>query len=127
MKKIDNKKIKKKAEDYVAVLLERVHSDIKLIAEGQIGVQRQLDEFKDEMHSFKDEMLEFKQDTKSGFRQIFEYLSRIEDEIMEIKEDLRDNYERKGWDKKWREAIEKRLEKIEKSLVDKKMIADIAV
>lgn len=123
MKSVENNKRKKKeSKNYTDVLLEEMHSDIKLIAEGQVGIQRQLDEFKGEMYGFRDEMLEFKRDTKSSFRQIFEYLSRIEDEVVEIKEDLRKNYERKGWDKEWRMTIEKRLERIEKVLADKKPV-----
>jgi DNA repair exonuclease SbcCD ATPase subunit len=83
--------------------------------------------FKDEMHSFKDEMLDFKRDTKNSLQQVLEYLSRIEDEIVEIKEDLRNNYEKKGWDKDWRMAIEKRLERIEKALTKKKLATDAAI
>lgn len=118
MKKL-KKPISKKTGNYTAVLLEKMHDDIKLVAEGQTAVQRQLDEFKDEMH-------EFKEDTKSSFKSILDYLSRIEDEIMEIKEDLKNNYERKGWDKEWRNMIENKLEKIEKTLVSKNLMAEVS-
>lgn len=119
--KLKSKKNKsfKKADNYTAVLLEKMHDDIKLVAEGQVVVQRQLDEFKGEMH-------EFKEDTKSSFKSILEYLSRMEDEIMEIKEDLKNNYERKGWDKEWRDMIERKLEKIEKTLVSKNLMVKIS-
>lgn len=118
MLKIKSAKIKKspkkKSENYNSVLLERMHDDIKLIAEGQVGIQRRLDGVESEIACFKEE-------TENNFKLFFEHLSRIEDEIMEIKNDLKDNYEKKGWDKKWREAIEKRLEKMEKILVNKNM------
>jgi len=120
LKSSKTKKVqKKKTENYDKVLLERMHDDIKLIAEGQVGIQRQLDALTDRVCGFED-------DTKSNFKLFFEHLSRIEDEIMEIKDDLKNNYERKGWDKKWREVIEKRLEKIEKILVNKNMKIKVA-
>lgn len=114
-----SKKVKrKKPKNYTDVLLEKMHDDIKLIAEGQGGIQRQLDEFKNEMY-------EFKKDTKSSFKSILEYLSRIEDEVMEVRKELKDNYEKKGWDKEWRISIEKRLEKIEKALPGNKVATKI--
>lgn len=58
-------------------------------------------------------------DLKSGQSQILDYLFRIENEIQDLKKDLEENYEKKGHDKKWRELIEERLEKIEKALTRK--------
>jgi len=123
MSKIKSVKIKKspkkKTGNYDTVLLEQMHDDIKLIAEGQTGIQRQLDELRTDVCGFKS-------DTESNFKLFFSHLSNIEDEIMEIKDDLKNNYEKKGWDKKWRETIEKKLERIEKILADKNMRVNVS-
>jgi len=42
-------------ESHVMVILEDMRDSIKLVAEGQIGLQRQLDGLTDEVHSFRDE------------------------------------------------------------------------
>ncbi len=60
-------------------------------------------------------------DIDSNFQTVFAYLSRIEDEILEIKKDLKENYERKGWDIKWRKMIETKLEKLEKAVYKTKI------
>ncbi len=133
------KKVKKetdKKRDYTAVLLEDMRDDIKLIAEGHTILEkgiRKLNEKVDKLDNkmermeidisvLKTDVFALKTDSldlKSGQSQILDYLSRIEDEIQNLKKDLKENYEKKGHDKKWRELIEERLEKIEKALIQK--------
>lgn len=101
------------AENKMMVLLEAVHDDVKIIAEGHSVLNKKIDdnhkalnekidtfkfemtefkqdmtEFKQEMTEFKQDMLEFKNDTKSSFQTIFNHLSGIDDELKSIKSEL---------------------------------------
>ncbi len=60
MKKIkrvskDEKVLKVFGESQVMMLLEKMDDSIQLVAEGQVGLQRQLDGLTNEVHSFRDE------------------------------------------------------------------------
>lgn len=129
------------------MVLEKMDDSIKLVIEGQMGIQRQLDEFKDETHAeFRAVEVNFKKvfgklnehdrkfeevDTNfkkvfgkfsehdSKFETAFEYLSRIDDEITEIKNKMA----KTDWKEMSRsefEGINRRLEKIENDLAKHK-------
>lgn len=134
--------------DKMTVVLERVEDQIKLVAEGQVSLRESMDRRFDEVdEKFEaidmrfigvdrrfdgiDEKFEaidekFKnidekfEGVDNNFQSVFGYLSRIEDEIGEIREDLKNNYERKGWDVDWRKMMENRLERIEAVLIGRK-------
>lgn len=130
LKKKKNEKVDVNTEiRHLGVLMENMNDKIVLIAEGHMGLERsigKLDERMERMEGRMDKMegRMYKIETdvidiKSGQSQILEYLFRIENEIQDLKKDLEENYEKKGHDKKWRELIEERLEKIEKMLTQK--------
>lgn len=120
--------------DKMTVVLERVEDQIKLVAEGQVSLRESMDRRFDEVdekfeaidEKFKNIDEKFKkidekfEEVDNNFQSVFGYLSRIEDEIGEIREDLKNNYERKGRDIDWRKMIENRLEKIEAALIGRK-------
>jgi uncharacterized phage infection (PIP) family protein YhgE len=124
-------------EDKMMVILEDMRDEIKIVAEGHSVLQngiyelskelggelsnfgKELTSVKKELTSFRKEFNEFRNDTKDNFKILFEYLSRIDDEISDIKNELKNNYKKKGWDVKWRKAIEERVEKMEKMMKGK--------
>jgi len=55
-----------------------------------IGFKNEMTDFKSEMIDFKDEMTDFKSETNSNFKAVFEYLSKIDDEIQSIELDIAD-------------------------------------
>ncbi|MFA6183792.1 MAG: hypothetical protein WC682_01680 [Parcubacteria group bacterium] len=125
-----NKKESKKSydKDEVLVMFESLQDSIGFLAEGQQSIKDELtsfkDEmyiFKDEMYSFRDEMYIFKKQTEDNFGAVFKYLSSLEDEVMEIRADLKKNKENKSASKKWMQGIEKRLTQLEKKLVVKRI------
>ena len=104
------------SEDYVGAMLEEIRSDFKVFGEGLNGVQKSLNDFKAETEAnfetlfrFRDEtkanfetLFEFRDETKANFEKLFEfkaetkdnfsttldYLSRIDDEITDIRAEL---------------------------------------
>jgi capsule polysaccharide export protein KpsE/RkpR len=106
----------------VMVLIEDFNNKIDLMAEGQQAIREELSEFKGEMYCFRDEMYGFKKDTGSNFVSLREYLSHIEDELMEIKADLAIRKKFEAVNKDWMKAMEKRIIKIEAQLQKNKMV-----
>lgn len=100
----------------VMVLIEDFNSKVGLLAEGQQAIREDLREFKDEMYGFRDEMHNFKQDTEANFRSLREYLSRIEDELMDIKAELAISKQFELTTKDWIKTMEKRVVRIETQL-----------
>ena len=127
MKKIVKKtKIKKKIEitpSQFGMVLEDVNSKFDLLIEGFSGLSGQvenLDKKIDNNHQefleFRDEMVGFKQETDNNFKAVFEYLSKIDDEIQLIKleiENLKSELVRKA-DIDKLSQLEKRIFVLEK-------------
>jgi hypothetical protein len=110
-------KLKKEAEkmfkeSHVAVILEDMRDDIKLIAEGLNGTNDRLGRLEGEFHDFKSE-------TRENFRLVFSHFSTIEDELQDIKYKLEKMDENKI-DKKEFHLLKIRVEKLEKMLAGKK-------
>ena len=108
-KEIKKTKLKprKKAEvkrDQYTVVLEDVRRQFGVMSEGFSGMHRRFDkldkkvdsnhkeflEFRGVMIGFKNEMTDFKSETNSNFKAVFEYLSKIDDEIQSIELDIAD-------------------------------------
>ncbi len=87
-------------ESEVAVILEDIKGKFDLLAEGQEGIRR--------------EIKEFRREVDSRFNQVLEYLSRVEDELMEVKNDLKALKEKP--DKEEFIKLEKRVATLEKKL-----------
>ena len=93
-----------RTRDQYTVVLEQINSKIDLLVEGHQGLNERLERFE--------------ADTNSNFKSVFEYLSRIEDEMMEVKEgikDLKKTLTQKA-DLERLLALEKRVQKVEESL-----------
>lgn len=107
---MEEKTSKKRTKDQFTVVLERVESKIDLVVEGQQALREDFDQFKTE--------------TESNFRYIMDYLVRIEAEIMEMKDEIRDL--RKTLEKKADldrlETLEHRIKIIEKVLMKQKIL-----
>lgn len=74
--------------------------------------------FRDDMYGFRDEMYGFRDETKKNFELVFQYLSRIDDEVQDIKKELREiklQLDKKA-DLSKVLALEARLVKVEKDL-----------
>jgi|SRR3972149_11692327 len=70
-------------ENQFGVVLEKMNSNIELVLEGHVALDKKIDDF-------KEEMMEFKHDTESNFKTVFKYLSNIDDELKSIKFDIAD-------------------------------------
>ncbi|MDD3679140.1 MAG: hypothetical protein PHT36_02770 [Patescibacteria group bacterium] len=118
----------------VVVVLEDIRDNIKILAEGQVGLRQELkgdvnnlrDELKDDISDLRselkgdiaelrEELRTFKQDTESNFKTVFDYLARIDKEIQEIKVELK-NLKESKIDKESYFALEKRVLDLEKEV-----------
>ena len=87
-------------KEHFEVVLENMNDSIKLIAEGQISFRQEVNqrfdesnsrfvEFRDEMNGFRKEMYGFRDETQANFKTVFEYLVKIDDELQDIKKNLK--------------------------------------
>ena len=77
-----------KDERYNAILLEDIRDQIKLLAEGQIGIRNDVAELKADVSSLKSELAEFKEETRQSFKTVMDYLMRLEDEVVSLRKEL---------------------------------------
>ena len=104
----------------VGVLIEDMQNGIQVIGEQYGDLKKGIKEIKSELGEFKDEMGEFRNETKANFKAVFDYLSRIEDDFVALKEKVEklDNEETNSKDFKWLKnkvlEIEKKLEEYKK-------------
>ena len=139
------------SEDYVGAMLEEIRSDFKVFGEGLNGVQKSLNDFKAETEAnfetlfrFRDEtkanfetLFEFRDETKANFEKLFEfkaetkdnfsttldYLSRIDDEITDIRAELEKGKKAGKMEESWFKKIEQRVSIIEKQLKNQRSLA----
>ncbi|EKD58656.1 MAG: hypothetical protein ACD_56C00077G0007 [uncultured bacterium] len=71
----------------------------------------------------RDELREFRVETKNNFSAVFEYLSKIDDELADIREELEKRKKTENIDKNWLEKFEQRLKKAEDQLRKQKLAA----
>ena len=104
----------------VGVLIEDMQNGIQVIGEQYGDLKKEIKGIKSELGEFKDEMGEFRNETKAYFKAVFDYLSRIEDDFVALKEKVKklDNEETNSKDFKWLKnkvlEIEKKLEEYKK-------------
>jgi|GEM_PF-2501680 len=151
---IKKPKLKNNQEaDYTNVILERMEDSIKLVLEGQVGLQRQFDVareddksfrdemyfFRDEMCSFRDEMYSFRKEVGTRFDKVeanqtitLEYLSRtderienIEKELKEIKAEIKILAQEKKVSREEINFLLSRVEKLESILIKKKILIKV--
>ncbi len=84
-----------KDERYNAILLEDIRDQIKLLAEGQIGIRNDVAELKadvsslkSDVSSLKSELAEFKEEIRQNFKTVMDYLMRLEDEVVSLRKEL---------------------------------------
>ena len=84
--KIIKKKVaSKKTENQMMVLLEDIRDQVKIVAEGHVGLDKKIDSVHNEL---KNEIQSFKHDTESNFKTVFQHFSNIEDELKTIKMEI---------------------------------------
>lgn len=104
----------------VGVLIEDMQNGIQIIGEQYSDLKKEIKEIKGDLGEFKDEMGEFRNETKANFKAVFDYLSRIEDDFVALKEKVEklDATETSSKDFKWLKnkvlEIEKKLEEYKK-------------
>ena len=105
-------------ESEVVVILEDIKGKFDLLAEGQKDIRREIDNLHKKVD---DNAIELRKEMKAGFKemhsrfdQVFEYLSNVEDELMEVKNDLKALKEKP--DKEEFIKLEKRVATLEKKL-----------
>ncbi len=104
----------------VGVLIEDMQNGIQVIGEQYGDLKKGIKEIKSELGEFKDEMGEFRNETKANFKAVFDYLSRIKDDFVALKEKVEklDAAETSSKDFKWLKnkvlEIEKKLEEYKK-------------
>jgi archaellum component FlaC len=130
----ENNEVKDK--NYTAVLLEEISGNVKLLAEGISGLDEKMDRKFGEMDERFDAI-----DRRFGgidarlngmdkrfdgidknFKAVFEYLSRIEDEFLDLKATVERIEKKQEFNRKEIEEIKGRLEKVEESLKKHKVI-----
>ena len=125
-KSVFKKNTRKK--DGMTILLERIEDKIGLVSEGHSILERKIDGLDSRMDKLDSRMekmdskidrIELKMD--EGFKLVLSHLSGLDKEFMELKNDLKDNYEKKGHDAVWKKAIEERVGKLEKLLMAKRL------
>lgn len=135
--KENNNSNKSSKKDEMMILLEDISGQVKAVAEGHSILERKMDKMDlrldgidsrlDGIDSRLDgtdsrlDRMESKMDT--GFKLILEHLDGLDREFMKLKEELENNYEKKGHDAEWRKMIEGRVEKLEKLLVSRKTVS----
>lgn len=121
-----------KKERHFGVILENIDSNIHLVIERQDILDRKidarfdeanknLDDFKIETRSNFGTLFRFREETQSNFKTIFGYLTRIDDELREIKLEikaLKGELVKKA-DLSRIESLEKRVAKMEITLQKK--------
>lgn len=116
LKKLDQKIEKTFRSTEVAVLLENINDNIKMVAEGHIDLERKIEDLDKSLNGGIDSL---GQEMRSSFKTVFDYLSAIDIELAEIKVKL-DNKA----DKKDLTTLKQRVAKLELELSEcKKMIA----
>ena len=102
-------------EGEVGVLIEHFDENLKLVVEGQLAfreeVKRDIGKVWDEMGSLREEM-------RGNFKTVFEYLSRIDDELQEIKKELKGKAGQQDY-----LVLEKRVARLETELAECKRMA----
>jgi DNA anti-recombination protein RmuC len=103
----------------VMIMLEQMSDGIAIIAENQQGLTKRFDKFEGRFDKFEGRFDKFEgrfdkfeRETNEKFEQVFEYLSRIEDEIVALRKDLEILKETKA-DKKDLLGFDKRLKILE--------------
>jgi len=128
------------SEDYVGAMLEEIRSNFKVFGEGLSGVQVGLNEIKDDLSNVKEDLKMFKLETRSNFAKVFEfqteakdnlsttleYLSKIDDEITEIKAELEKGKKAGKMEESWFKKIEQRVSIVEKQLKSQKILGSAA-
>ena len=109
VKKTKTKKTKKKIEitpSQFGTVIEDVNSKFDFLVEGFSGLKGQIENLDkkidgnhQEFLEFRDEMIGFRKETDDNFKAVFEYLSKIDDEIQSVKleiENLKSELSRKS-------------------------------
>jgi septation ring formation regulator EzrA len=127
MKKIIKSSSKK---DKVLVVLEKMQDSIGLIAEGQTMFRGEMNRRFDEVDKRFDEhdqrFVEIGQrfsGIENNLKIALEYLFKIDEEITQIKSEIKEIKKKDGIDKNWIASIEKRIGIIEKQLKIQKQMA----
>jgi uncharacterized membrane-anchored protein YhcB (DUF1043 family) len=96
MAKVKKKKEKKDSVfsgNQVMMMLEQVMDGVGILAENHRTLENKMDQRFDKMDQRFDKMDQrfdrFEQEVKENFSAVFEYLAKIEDEIMDIKKELK--------------------------------------
>ncbi len=117
------------SEDYVGAILEEIRSDFKVFGEGLSVVQRGLDEVKADLSLFKAEtrgnfakVFEFQTEAKDNLSTTLEYLSKIDDEITDIRAELEKGKKAGKMEESWFKKIEQRVLIVERQLKGQKSL-----
>ena len=100
MEKNKRKKDSVFSGNQVMMMLEGVMDSIGILAESHKTLEGKMDQRFDKMDQRFDKMDQrfdkFEAETNANFKSVFEYLSRIEDEIVDIKKELKNLQETKA-------------------------------
>ncbi|MCR4322557.1 MAG: hypothetical protein NUV61_00515 [Candidatus Azambacteria bacterium] len=130
LKKTPSRSAKTTSQDQLGVILEDVKEKFDIIIEGQKASDQRLERkivssalrLEGKIDELRGDFVGFKNDTESNFKQVFQYLSRIEDELMSVKADIADikkTLTQKA-DKDRVALLEERVAKLERQLVQAK-------
>lgn len=131
MKRAKNKSLKV-SENQFGVLLENMDSKIDLVLEQYSFLDKKIGDVNSNLGKkiddvrleLKTELLSFKSETKNNFKSIFEYLSKIDDELQFIKAEISEikSELKKKADLSYIRTLEERIKKLEKSNMEIRMI-----
>ncbi len=101
----------------VMMMLEQMSNGIAIVAENQQGLTERFDKFEGKFDNLEGKFDKFERETNEKFEQVFEYLSRIEDELVALRKDLEILKETKA-DKKDLLGFDKRLKILETQMAE---------
>ena len=117
-KKSKNKNTDQSSRQF-GVILEDIDGKLDTLLEGQQGLTVRVDGLEEKFDGLDGKFGEFQEETRSNFRSVFDYLSRIDDELKLIRreiDDLRRTLTAKA-DLERLKTLESRVQKIEEVLV----------
>jgi hypothetical protein len=97
--------LKTLAQNDFSAVLEDINDKFTVMVEGLEGLRG-------EFYAFRDDMNGLREETRSNFTSVFEYLSRIDDELSDIKKELVKIKDEKS-DKPYVKGLEMRVSKLE--------------
>ena len=107
--------------DYLESVAEQIRDNVKIIGEGYKALDEKLDR---NFAGLSNDLIKFQNETRSNFKTVFDYLSRIDDELKDIRIEMKKMREelKSKTDLVRFEILESRVLKIEEELAHRRLL-----